>query len=308
MIDPTTQEVRTAVDQILQIVKVCIGIPVIETYKTKINPLLYHSAIRTMLEQANPKYNTTALVDDAALLEHLDVPQWLTLILMRWDLFEETLNSTSRKDVEDIKHLRNDWAHLRVVPLREIHKAEKILSGLLQSFGFAEQAKKITDIRVQLDVQMQKPQASMPTNEWIMDSESNRIINVIEPVYKDIDDGSTARMVLPTIDSELHVVIVDKERDTHYDIIPIREDRVVIGRSKSHATISKITVDDPRVSRVHLLISKMSTPELMITDLMSANGTTLDGNKLPANKPTPWKVGQMVSVGNTWLILRQGVA
>ncbi len=85
--------------------------------------------------------------------------------------------------------------------------------------------------------------------------------------------------------------------------VPLQQGQLIVGRSGKS---SAIILDDPRVSRVHLQISRDFDRGVIVTDLRSANGTTLDGNPLPPNQPTPWALGQVIGVGQTQLILKYG--
>jgi pSer/pThr/pTyr-binding forkhead associated (FHA) protein len=80
-------------------------------------------------------------------------------------------------------------------------------------------------------------------------------------------------------------------------------DDLVVGRSARH---SGIVLDDPRVSRIHLRISRHPETGITITDLYSANGSTLDGHALPPGTPFHWLMGQQVQVGSTRLVLWYG--
>lgn len=77
---------------------------------------------------------------------------------------------------------------------------------------------------------------------------------------------------------------------------------IVVGRSDR----CSITVDDPRVSRVHLRIQRRPDRGVTITDLHTANGTTLDGRTIPPGLGISWLIGQTVQVGSVVLILRYG--
>ena len=77
---------------------------------------------------------------------------------------------------------------------------------------------------------------------------------------------------------------------------------IVVGRSER----CTIPVDDGRVSRVHLRIQRRPDRGVTITDLYTANGTTLDGRNVPPGMSISWLIGQTVQVGNVILILRYG--
>lgn len=84
--------------------------------------------------------------------------------------------------------------------------------------------------------------------------------------------------------------------------VEISLEELVVGRSDRCA----ISVDDPRVSRVHLRVQRRPDRGVTITDLYTANGTTLDGRKIPPGLSISWLIGQTVQVGSVVLILRYG--
>lgn len=85
--------------------------------------------------------------------------------------------------------------------------------------------------------------------------------------------------------------------------VALQQGQLIVGRSQKS---SNIVLDDPRISRVHLQITRDFDHGVMVTDLRSANGTTLDGNTLAPNEPTPWALGQVIGLGQTQLILKYG--
>jgi len=97
------------------------------------------------------------------------------------------------------------------------------------------------------------------------------------------------------------IEIVTQDGET--ERVPLQQGQLIVGRSAKSSTI---VLDDPRVSRVHLQIVRDFDRGVMVTDLRSANGTTLDGNPLPPNEPTPWALGQIIGVGQSQLILKYG--
>jgi pSer/pThr/pTyr-binding forkhead associated (FHA) protein len=85
--------------------------------------------------------------------------------------------------------------------------------------------------------------------------------------------------------------------------VPLQQGSLIVGRSRSS---SSIVLNDTRVSRVHLQINRDFDRGVLVTDLRSANGTTMDGNALLPNEPTHWSLGQVIGVGQTHLILKYG--
>lgn len=78
---------------------------------------------------------------------------------------------------------------------------------------------------------------------------------------------------------------------------------LVIGRSPQR---SQLTLNDSRVSRVHLRVHSDPNHGITVTDLYSAHGSKLDGRSLQAGEPMHWLINQPVSLGRTLLILRYG--
>jgi len=78
---------------------------------------------------------------------------------------------------------------------------------------------------------------------------------------------------------------------------------ILIGRSPRRCNVA---VDDARVSRIHLRISRHPETGITVTDLFSANGTTIDGRSLPPGLPFHWLMGQEIKIGDTRLTLWYG--
>jgi pSer/pThr/pTyr-binding forkhead associated (FHA) protein len=75
----------------------------------------------------------------------------------------------------------------------------------------------------------------------------------------------------------------------------------IVGRS---ARSCGVVIGDRRVSRVHLQIR--SEIGVTVTDLYSANGSTLAGHPLPSGVMMYWLLDQVVSIGHSYLVLRYG--
>jgi pSer/pThr/pTyr-binding forkhead associated (FHA) protein len=78
---------------------------------------------------------------------------------------------------------------------------------------------------------------------------------------------------------------------------------LIVGRSPRH---TGLLLDDLRVSRLHLRIQRDPDTGVTVTDMFSANGSTLDGRPLPPGIPFHWLIDQNVMVGGTRLILKYG--
>jgi len=84
---------------------------------------------------------------------------------------------------------------------------------------------------------------------------------------------------------------------------PLPADQLLVGRSLNRCGL---VIHDPRVSRIHLRISRSPDLGVTITDMYSANGSRLDGHALPPGLSINWLIEQTAAVGSTSLILRYG--
>ena len=67
---------------------------------------------------------------------------------------------------------------------------------------------------------------------------------------------------------------------------------------------ASIVIDDPRISRVHAVIT-VAADSITVADRGSTNGTELDGAPVDA-LPRPVRIGATIQVGDTLLVLRAG--
>jgi len=84
---------------------------------------------------------------------------------------------------------------------------------------------------------------------------------------------------------------------------PLPPDQLLVGRSPNRCGL---VIDDPRVSRIHLRITRSPDLGVTITDMFSANGSTLDGHALPPGVAISWLIEQTSAVGAVKLVLRYG--
>jgi len=99
----------------------------------------------------------------------------------------------------------------------------------------------------------------------------------------------------------LRLEIVEKNGAASAQTIDLKKPNMIIGRSQ----MADVELNDPLVSRIHLLISGTTPFNVKVTDLNSTNGTHLDGTTLKPNEAVYWDVGKPLVVGETWMILRQ---
>ncbi len=78
----------------------------------------------------------------------------------------------------------------------------------------------------------------------------------------------------------------------------LRDNRITIGRSSE----ADVTIDEPEVSRLHSVLFREGG-RLWVTDLASANGTSVNGNRV-VGEPIEIGSGDMLSFGPTTFSLR----
>ena len=98
-----------------------------------------------------------------------------------------------------------------------------------------------------------------------------------------------------------YIEIVPQDRKSWRFLLPV--DQLLVGRSTNRC---QLVITDPRVSRIHLRIVRSPDLGVTITDMHSANGSFLDGHRLPAGLAITWLIDQTTSIGNTQLTLCYG--
>jgi len=152
----SNNDIHARVDRVLNILHDEISTSVIAVYKEKLNATLDLNALRRMLEAIAPELPKDGL-DDNALLEQLDLNAWLSLILGRWALFEPILKNTGRNAVQTLKDVYTGWASdNKFISLRDARNVALSAYDLLTEFGLKESAKKVGDIRDELEELIKK--------------------------------------------------------------------------------------------------------------------------------------------------------
>lgn len=88
-----------------------------------------------------------------------------------------------------------------------------------------------------------------------------------------------------------YLIIVDRDGHQRRNVV-VSKDLVLVGRHND----ADIILDDRHVSKRHLTIEATETSAL-ITDLISSNGTKLNGASIEGNTPTPISHGDILSIG-----------
>src|SRR5215207_9631184 len=81
--------------------------------------------------------------------------------------------------------------------------------------------------------------------------------------------------------------------DGQFMTYPLSEANVSIGRS----TGNTIALETTNISRYHLNLT-YDSGQVYVTDLDSANGTYVDGVRLPGNQPQPLYGGEEIQIGD----------
>lgn len=105
----------------------------------------------------------------------------------------------------------------------------------------------------------------------------------------------------PSVEAELII----KQAGQIVERIRLNRSQITLGRSADQDVVLEDT--SKRVSRSHLVIRGSATP-YTVEDQKSGNGTLLDGKKLAPQKPYPWQIGQVITVGPYQLELKEYAA
>lgn len=315
-------EIHARVERILHILQENISAPVIQVYKEKLNATLDLKALRGMLETIDPELPKDEL-DEHALIEQLDLNAWLSLILGRWGLFEPILKNTGRSAIQILKDVYSQYANdIQIVSVRDARNVALSAYELLTEFRCKDAANKIAIIR---DEVLGLPQTRELTATVSHDDQAVEEVSTVQAINsrwlgkhstseqsavssKDgknsavrIDSKRTKLVKPPSDYAFLKLEIVRKDGSAFAQTIDSKKPSLIIGRSQS----ADIELNDPLVSRVHLLITGTTPIDIKVTDLNSSNGTCLDGTYLKPNEPAYWDVGKPLVIGETWMILRQ---
>lgn len=316
-------EIHARVERILHIVQESISAPVIQVYKEKLNATLDLKALRGILDAVDPELPKDAL-DESALIEQLDLNAWLSLILGRWGLFDPILKNTGRNGVQILKNVYSQYANeIQIVSVRDARNVALSAYELLTEFGCKDAANTVAIIRDEVLglTQSQETQTmeslkddvpeihTMPAlnNKWlgVHSTSEQPIVSTNNHDAKNgaprIDHKRTKLVKPPGDYAFLKLEIVEKNGAAFAQTIDIKKPSLIIGRSQ----VADIELNDPLVSRVHLMITGTTPVDIKVTDLNSSNGSCLDGIPLKPNESVYWDVGKPLVIGETWMILRQ---
>lgn len=90
------------------------------------------------------------------------------------------------------------------------------------------------------------------------------------------------------------ILIVHLNSDTGIPPIPVFDKRFAIGRKPTHL----VSIPDNSVSRDHAEVI-FQDGQVFIMDMGTANGTTIEGQRIPNNIPTPYHQGKLINLGKS---------
>lgn len=116
-----------------------------------------------------------------------------------------------------------------------------------------------------------------------------------------MDENQASEQGQPTHNRHFFLDIVSG--DGNWQRLPLQQGDLIIGRSLNRCDL---VIEGPRISRVHLRVSRTVDKGITLTDLYSANGTLFDGQHLEAGVPIIWLINQTATIGEVRLTLRYG--
>jgi len=90
------------------------------------------------------------------------------------------------------------------------------------------------------------------------------------------------------------LLIVHLNSDTGIPPIPVFEKRFVVGRKPTHL----VSIPDNSISRDHVEVIFQDN-QIFIMDMGTSNGTTIGGQQIPSNIPTPYQQGKIINLGKS---------
>jgi hypothetical protein len=299
MISESDQVLRHWLDQILQITAESLQKRILTAYKTKY-PHNYMVEMREKLSRSGMQYPADIFASEDLLIAQLRDPMaWLNLMQKRWEVLFDRKSGVSGKDhVATLLEIRHKWAHHNPISKEHVALAAETAINLLRDFQCGEGLQLVRDI--QLEIVNKQAAAPLVLAEQSAPSAPN--VFLLEDATQEPAPEDT-ELVQPIREGhEWLIEMIEGEGTARQITIPFGANRVIVGRG----SIAHIGLNDPKVSRVHCMLTPNSKTGLLLTDLHSANGTILKGTRLRPNESVHWESGQVITIGNTWLILRRG--
>jgi hypothetical protein len=241
----------------------------------------YVTRIRQMLAADRQALVFRDLHTEADLLQQLDAYSWLTLLVHREGrpMFRDDLTRFHLGCAMELRDYRNRWARQHPISYDDALRAADSAERLLRKIGAWENAETAAEMRDQIK------RLELTLNAgWQLQSIAENT---------EFDESYTQPIRLPA-NSWIEIRPKDELPQRHR----LDKPRVVLGRSRANTDIQ---VCDKRVSRIHLQIVQFIAGELAITDLHSANGTLINGERIEPNHPISWSQADVVTIGDTQL-------
>jgi hypothetical protein len=298
MLDQKDQQIRYWVGNAIQITADGLKKCVFTAYKIKY-PVSYMDEIQEKLKNDAGHYPADIFTSDDLLLKKLDDPKvWFDLMARRWDnLFQRRSGTQGRTHVSHLRELRDKWAHYKPISLQEAISGIEAAINLLGDFKCDQCLRDVQAIRAELS----KLETDFVTGFRIEADHPALLESITDETVKTREDDTELFQPIREND-ELQLEIIEHSGGLRNLKVPVQIGRVIVGRGNT----AHVSLNDCKVSRVHLMLAQSAKPGLMLTDLRSANGTLLEGKRLAPNEPTQWGIGQVITVGSTWIVLRRG--
>jgi hypothetical protein len=290
---------------------------IFERLKSALQPENYARKLRDYLTRHfHTQLANADTLDDAALLAALDLHSALALMLEWREVFQDILAKNGRDHVHALKDLRNHFAHQHPISWEEACAGAESALYLLERFHASREAQQGREILPELRLIGENGGSAAAPVVLTLDaapavngSHAGTALPLLPQEMGLFDElaglveGETERLEPVEANEPLYIEIIYQDGSARCENVPVCEERVLIGRGplRDH----RIAIANRRVSRAHLLVT-WGGHSLLVTDLRSANGSRLNDAPLPPNQPFPWRVGETITIGGTWLVLRQG--
>ena len=197
--------------------------------------------------------------------------------------------------------MANNHKEIRRQQIEDLPPAPRSLhTGLPQSVSKVIQKVLAKDPDSRFQTGQQMAEALYATLENITDEDiihfatGKTVIDLI--THLQVDDFlpvAPTQVEAPTTNQDQIIIAKQGQSPIAYTL---SQSIVTIGRTQGN----EIILDSPRISRHHARLKKTDN-EWQIIDLVSSNGTYLDGRQLPAQKPTLWPIESTLTIGPYFL-------
>jgi hypothetical protein len=245
----------------------------------------------------NARVHDNNFYSDKSVLTKLTARNWLKAMIARWDtVFAEGLGAEAPQAKLDVGYLQyhsNQFHHKNKSAVSEEEARQFIGHALvlLKALGLKNG---VTQIR-QLQDKLSPPPKDAPPA--MATPPPQKIPDDLEALLRQLEyqarDGNTNQQI--SLLSLKITTAQGQEQNVNLD-----QSVLTIGRGKQN----RIVLDDSQVSSLHMVVVNAGSHGVLLMDMGSTNGTSLDGEQLPPKQPARWMVGKRVLLGNTLIELK----